>query len=150
MRFASFFVLVSLCAAVASATTTGDPSSSIELRAQPFEVQLFPARLQYAEADSKSVIVTSTPSESNFMLTIAANAIGGALVGILIGGAIYLLQAPGTRSGVNMAWWVGGGTLVGVEAGVIQVGLASGRDSAAVSGIDDPSERQVLAWATSF
>lgn len=163
LRFAYLFVLASLTAGTAAASTSNASAASASRRgvlpelavtqSASAELQLFPsATYLLVAATSKNVVVSTTPSSTNYMMTVAGNTLGGALVGVLIGGALYLLQDSDDRRPVNLAWWTGGGALVGVAAGVIQVAVTSNRDSEAVSRRDAVPEdsHKVLAWTQKF
>jgi hypothetical protein len=157
LRSAVLVVLFSLSAVVARASTSEPLTLTNPLASSEFQLRLVPTTVLLAEADttvqSKNVNVMTAPDEHNFMLTIAANIGGGALVGFLIGGAVYLMQEPGNRKGVNLAWWTGGGAIVGAVAGVIQVAVTANRDTKAVSDREElstPAGPQVLAWGTKF
>ncbi len=152
-RLASSFVLCSLTAGVAMASPTDRLAGPALAAPTSPRLELYPAIDDLLlGATSKHVYVNTAPSESHYMLTIAANTLGGALVGFLIGGAIYLLQDPDDRQPVNLAWWTGGGALVGVGAGVVQVIVRANRDDEAVSRrfIVPAGTRQVLGWTHSF
>ncbi len=147
LRFASWLLFASLTASGASASTEPTAAEPEVTLAAGGPIQLFPSAAWLA-ATSKNVNVMTAPSDSNYMMTIAGNTLGGALVGFLIGGALYLIQDPDHRHTVNLAWWTGGGALVGVGAGVVQVIVSANRDSRAVSqgDTDASDERRVLGW----
>ncbi len=152
-RLALTFVFVSLTSGSAVASSVDRPAGPALPAPANSQLQLYPAIDDLLlGATTKHVHVATETSESNYMLTIAANTLGGALVGFLIGGAIYLLQDPDNRRPVNLAWWTGGGALVGVGAGVVQVIVRANRDDEAVSRrfIVPAGTRQVLGWTHSF
>lgn len=157
LRSAALVVLFSLSAVVARASTSEPLTLRNSQGSGVIQFQLASSTILLAENDtkevSKNVTVTTAPSEHNYMLTIAANMGGGAIVGFLLGGAIYLIQEPGERKGVNLAWWTGGGVIVGAVAGVVQVAVTANRDTKAVTDRDDNQALdgpRVLAWGTKF
>ncbi len=84
-----------------------------------------------AESPNRHIVHTEVDSNHNYMGTIAMSAIGGAVLGVLVGGAIYYL-ASGQRAR-NIVYWGAGGVLVGAAVGVVQVVAQESRASAAVS-----------------
>ncbi|OGQ80905.1 MAG: hypothetical protein A2289_10185 [Deltaproteobacteria bacterium RIFOXYA12_FULL_58_15] len=152
LRFASLFTVVALTAGTAVASTTYTPAGSVSTDPANREIQFYPsiADLLLAET-TKNVNVDSSPNDTSYTLVIAANVLGGALVGFLIGGAIYLLQDSGDRHSVDLAWWTGGGAIVGVGAGVVQVIVRANRDNEAVSQRETmPENQRVLSWVYRF
>jgi hypothetical protein len=84
-----------------------------------------------AESPSRHIVHTDVDSNHNYMGTIAMSAIGGAVLGVLVGGAIYYL-ADNQRAR-NIVYWGAGGVLLGAGVGVVQVMVQESRASAAVS-----------------
>jgi F0F1-type ATP synthase assembly protein I len=154
LRFTSLFLIASFTAGTAVASTTDTVAASVSSRPANREIQFYPSISDLLLAEThKNVNVDATPSDTSYTLVIAANTLGGALVGLLIGGAIYLVQDPDHRHAVNLAWWTGGGALLGVGAGVVQVIVRANRDSDAVSQRElmlPEGTRRVFGWTFGF
>ncbi|HXU06868.1 MAG TPA: hypothetical protein VN903_38205 [Polyangia bacterium] len=56
----------------------------------------------------------------NYVATVAVSAIMGAVLGVLVGGAIYYLDTPRHDPG-HVGYWAAGGVLAGAGIGVINV-----------------------------
>src|SRR5262245_30699158 len=80
-------------------------------------------------APQKTVVTEDRPH--NYMATIAGSALLGGVAGVLIGGAIYLLDDQ--QHPYRIAYWAGGGILVGTGIGVINVIADESRAERAVS-----------------
>ena len=79
-------------------------------------------------APQRTVVTENKPT--NYMATIAGSALLGGVAGALIGGAIYLLDDQ--EHPYNIAYWAGGGILVGTGIGVINVVANENRAERAV------------------
>ncbi len=102
----------------------------------PQQVQVAPATVPVAAAPvvvepARRTTVVHEDSPHNYMTTIAVSAIMGAVVGALVGGAIYYLgnQDHAARIG----YWAGGGVLVGTAVGLTQVIVQENRADVAVA-----------------
>jgi hypothetical protein len=84
--------------------------------AQPTVVEPTPVA---TDVGPRKVVQTDTHSH-NYVGTIAWSAIGGAVLGALVGTA-------------NIAYWAAGGVLVGAGVGVVQVMVEESRTSSALS-----------------
>ena len=153
--FTSLSLLIVLSSTAGSAAASTDSVSTASVSTHPADraLRLYPSTADLLLAENTRIInVTTAPSDGAYMLTIAGDALGGALVGFLIGGALFLLQAQNNRRPVNLAWWIGGGTLVGVGAGVVQVVVSVRRDEAAIGRLDGipDNTRRMFGWSHGF
>lgn len=91
-----------------------------------------------AEPTKEVDVHTNVEAESpgNWMGTLAVSALAGGLVGALVGTSIYLLERPDAEA-INIGYWTGGGILLGVGVGAIQIALQEDR-------VDDALEARVL------
>jgi hypothetical protein len=94
-----------------SGPTAAQPVQPIQQVAPTQPVQTAPV------APQRTVVTEDKPT--NYMATIAGSALLGGVAGALIGGAIYLLDDQ--EHPYNIAYWAGGGVLVGTGIGVINV-----------------------------
>jgi hypothetical protein len=90
-----------------------------------------------AESPNRHIVQTDVEPNHNYMGTIAMSALGGAVLGVLVGGAIYYLAA--NQHARNIVYWGAGGVLLGAAVGVVQVMVQESRASSAVS-TDFPSD----------
>lgn len=116
---AAIFVALTLDAGIATAAPgvalsldAGDAGAApvADLLAPP-TLQLDPALQDYG---------VETYHHHTFMGTVARNALGGALAGLLIGTAVWLLDTP-RHDTQNIGFWTAGGALVGAVIGVAQL-----------------------------
>jgi hypothetical protein len=99
-------------------TPQGTSSPSAVQPVQPVQ-QVQPVQpVQTVPVAPQRTVVTET-KPSNYMATIAVSALLGGVAGALIGGAVYLLDDQ--QDARNIAYWTGGGILVGTGVGVINV-----------------------------
>ena len=105
-----------------SAPTPAQPVQPIQQVAPTQTVQTTPV------APQRTVVTEDKPT--NYMATIAGSALLGGVAGALIGGAIYLLDNQ--EHPYNIAYWAGGGILVGTGIGVINVVANENRAERAV------------------
>jgi hypothetical protein len=79
--------------------------------------------------DERVQVVEKEEDGGSFMRTIATSTIFGAITGLMLGGAFYLLDWP-NRDAVNFAYWTGIGALAGAGVGLVQafVGAADDND----------------------
>ena len=105
-----------------SGPTAAQPVQPVQ-QVQPVQpVQTVPV------APQRTVVTEDKPT--NYMATIAGSALLGGVAGALIGGAIYLLDNQ--EHPYNIAYWAGGGILVGTGIGVINVVANENRAERAV------------------
>jgi hypothetical protein len=84
------------------------------------------------ETGPRRVVETDTHSH-NYVGTVVWSAIGGAVLGALVGTAIYYIDKDNHPSAHNIAYWAAGGVLVGAGVGLIQVMVEESRTSSALS-----------------
>jgi hypothetical protein len=83
-------------------------------------------------APHKTVVTDDHPQ--NFMGTIATSTFFGALTGALVGAAVYFLDEP-RRDPQHIYFWGGGGALVGLGVGLINVAANEDHRERAVSDV---------------
>jgi hypothetical protein len=93
----------------------------VQVAPQPVEV-----------APHKTVVTDDHPQ--NFMATIATSTFFGALTGALVGAAVYFLDEP-RRDPQHIYFWGGGGALVGLGVGLINVAANEDHRERAVSDV---------------
>lgn len=76
--------------------------------------------------------VVTEDTSHNYMATITVSALLGAVAGVLIGGAIYVLDTPRDHA-ERVGYWAAGGVLVGTGIGIINVMTDESRAERAVS-----------------
>jgi len=98
-----------------------------------------------AEVPARHTTVVHEDSPHSYMGTIAVSAIMGAVLGVLVGGAIYYLG--GQDHAARIGYWAAGGVLVGTGVGLTQVVVQENRADAAVASrfATDPAPTYRLA-----
>lgn len=146
LSFSAALIATALVSGGAHADTTRAPGvaaarSTLQLRtfdladvvveptppAQPAVVAPTPV-----EPAPRKVVETDTHSH-NYVGTVAWSAIGGAVLGALVGTAIYYIDKDNHPSAHNIAYWAAGGVLVGAGVGLVQVMVEESRTSNALS-----------------
>ena len=93
--------------------------------------------------------VVSGDHPQNFMATIAESTFFGALTGVLIGGAVYLLDDP-RRDPQHVYLWGAGGAVVGLGIGLINVAADHDYRERAVSDVGSGKREGVQARSLGF
>jgi hypothetical protein len=83
------------------------------------------------EPAHRTTAVVHEDTPHNYMSTIAVSAIMGAVLGALVGGAIYYLGSQDHAA--RIGYWAAGGVLVGTAVGLTQVVVQENRADAAVA-----------------
>lgn len=108
--------LVALVAATFLAVTLGSSAARAATRPQLEEQH----QLQLDSVLRDEPVTVRTSEGPTFMGTVARNTFAGAMAGLLVGGAIWLLDTP-RHDAQNIGYWTAGGALVGAAVGVVQL-----------------------------
>ena len=101
------------------------------------------------DVDVRADVEADTPG--NWVGTLALSALGGGLVGALVGTSIYLLERP-DGDAINISYWTAGGVLLGVGVGIVQIAVQEDRVSDAVGQrvLDDSKPAQTVGITVPF
>jgi hypothetical protein len=116
----------------------------VEPRPAPVVVPAAPAPVVEPAPRRTTTVVEHEPR--SYMGTILVSSLAGAVVGVLVGGAIYYL-ADNQQHANRILYWGAGGVLVGAGVGIIQIANQESRlDRATASTLPtDPSPTYRLA-----
>ena len=109
-------------------------------QAAPPAVEVRPPAPQPVEVEPprKTKVVQADVESHNYMGTLALSALGGGVLGALVGTSIYYL---GDRHHAQyIGYWAAGGVLVGAGVGLIQVMVQESRASSALSSDHMPGD----------
>jgi hypothetical protein len=120
-------VVVTPTGQTAPAPAPASPTSVNVQPAQPVQ----PVEQAPVVVPPHRTVVTEDTSH-NYMATITVSALLGAVAGVLIGGAIYVLDTPRDHA-ERVGYWAAGGVLVGTGIGIINVMSDESRAERAVS-----------------
>ena len=125
------------------------PAQPAPAPAQPAPVYVAPAQPAQPVDVSPHKTVVTDDHPSNFMATIASSTFFGALTGALVGAAVYFLDEP-RRDPQHIYFWGGGGALVGLGIGLINVAANEDHRERAVSDVSGSKREGTQARSLGF